>query len=184
MNNIKFSQETKEFLTGAHRGGGDKYPMEYLPLLEAGHVLAIASNTSPCTTTEACVRIAQKVEEFKTSRNPSLLAEAGAIAAVNLFKNLYDCMGLTALHFKQGAEKYGFNNWQKGMPVMVYIGSLSRHLFKFLAGWTDEPHETAIMWNILALMWTVQNKPEMNDLLTFNETTEPSKCVMDVEIKN
>ena len=68
-----------------------------------------------------------------------------------------------SVHFKEGAEKYGEDNWQKGIPIHCYIDSAVRHLLKFIAGWSDEPHHRAFVWNILCAIWTMENKPEMDD---------------------
>lgn len=64
----------------------------------------------------------------------------------------------TAVHFEEGAEKYGENNWQKGIPVERYFDSALRHYYKYLRGDTDERHDRAFVWNILCLMWTVMHK--------------------------
>ena len=66
-------------------------------------------------------------------------------------------------HFEEGAEKYGENNWQKGLPVKCYINSAVRHYLKWLRGDTDEPHDRAFVWNIMCAMWTCKHKPELND---------------------
>ena len=68
-----------------------------------------------------------------------------------------------AIHFEEGAKKYGENNWQKGIPVKWYIDSAVRHYLKFLRGDTDEPHDRAFCWNIMCAIWTCLNKPELND---------------------
>lgn len=70
-----------------------------------------------------------------------------------------------SIHFEEGAIKYGEYNWQKGIPYSRYIDSAVRHYLKFLRNDTDERHDRAFMWNIVCLIWTVENKPEMNDLL-------------------
>ena len=70
-----------------------------------------------------------------------------------------------SIHFEEGAIKYGEYNWQKGIPYSRYIDSAVRHYLKFLRDDTDERHDRAFMWNIVCLIWTVENKPEMNDLL-------------------
>lgn len=67
-----------------------------------------------------------------------------------------------AKHFEEGGKKYGDNNWQKGIPVNVYIDSALRHYFKFLRGDKDEPHDRAFCWNILCAVWTCRHKPELN----------------------
>jgi hypothetical protein len=55
---------------------------------------------------------------------------------------------------KQGAEKYSPRNWEKGMPLSVYLGSAMRHLAKFRAGMDDEDHLSAVIWNFESLMHT------------------------------
>lgn len=69
----------------------------------------------------------------------------------------------TAVHFEDGAKKYGDNNWRKGIPVKVFLDSALRHYIKFLRGDKDEPHDRAFCWNILCAIWTVKHKPELND---------------------
>lgn len=53
---------------------------------------------------------------------------------------------------QRGAEKYNDRNWEKGMPLSVYMDSGMRHLFKFLEGHKDEDHLIAAIWNLQALL--------------------------------
>jgi hypothetical protein len=53
---------------------------------------------------------------------------------------------------QRGAEKYNDRNWEKGMPLSVYMDSGMRHLFKFLEGHRDEDHLIAAIWNLQALL--------------------------------
>lgn len=72
-------------------------------------------------------------------------------------------MYLDAAHqFEDGAKKYGEHNWQKGIPAYCYIDSAVRHYLKLLAGWTDEPHDRAFVWNLMCCIWTCEHKPELN----------------------
>lgn len=50
--------------------------------------------------------------------------------------------------FEKGAEKYEARNWEKGMPVSWFVDSALRHLLKFMAGETDEPHLDQAGWNL------------------------------------
>ncbi len=68
-----------------------------------------------------------------------------------------------SIHFEEGAEKYGENNWQKGLPAKCYINSAVRHFLKYLRGDADERHDRAFVWNILCCMWTCIHYPELND---------------------
>ena len=79
------------------------------------------------------------------------------------FGNQYAHMFLElAIHFEDGAVKYGENNWQKGIPVNCYIDSAVRHYLKYLRGDNDEPHDRAFVWNIVCAIWTCIHKPELN----------------------
>lgn len=68
-----------------------------------------------------------------------------------------------ANHYRIGGEKYGFNNWKKGMKTSVYYDSAQRHLLKWWKGDQDEDHMAAAVWNILGAMWTEKNLPAMDD---------------------
>ena len=67
-------------------------------------------------------------------------------------------------HYEEGAKKYAERNWEKGIPAHCYIDSGLRHLIKWADEWNDEPHDRAFVWNMMCLLWTIENKPELNDL--------------------
>lgn len=67
-------------------------------------------------------------------------------------------------HYEEGAKKYEERNWEKGIPCHCYVDSGVRHLLKWAGGWTDEPHDRAFLWNMFCLLWTIYNKPDLNDL--------------------
>lgn len=69
-----------------------------------------------------------------------------------------------ACHYEEGCNKYGENNWKKGIPVSSYIDSAVRHLLKHIRGDQDERHDRAFCWNIVCAIWTVENKPDYMDL--------------------
>jgi hypothetical protein len=54
-----------------------------------------------------------------------------------------------AIHFQTGAQKYGMDNWRKGIPLSAYYDSASRHLWAWREGRTDEDHLTAAIWNLV-----------------------------------
>lgn len=68
-----------------------------------------------------------------------------------------------AVHFENGAKKYGERNWEKGIPVQRYIDSAVRHYLKWLRGDNDEPHDRAFCWNVMCAIWTCKHKPELNE---------------------
>lgn len=59
-----------------------------------------------------------------------------------------------AAWFGRGAKKYADRNWEKGLPLISFLNSASRHLFKLHQGDTDEDHATAVVWNMMAFQWT------------------------------
>ena len=72
---------------------------------------------------------------------------------------------LEAAHqFEAGAIKYkNGRNWEAGIPLDCYLSSAGRHYLKWLRGDKDEPHDRAVVWNLLCALWTVKHKPEMID---------------------
>ncbi len=77
-----------------------------------------------------------------------------------------------SVHFEEGARKYGYNNWRKGIPTHCYIDSAVRHYLKLIRNDNDEPHDRAFAWNLLCCIWTCQNMPELNDYLKRSECNE------------
>lgn len=57
-----------------------------------------------------------------------------------------------ALMYERGAAKYDDRNWEKGQPVTRVMDCALRHLNKHLAGWRDEDHLAAALWNVAAMI--------------------------------
>jgi len=55
-----------------------------------------------------------------------------------------------ALHYENGAAKYGDRNWERGQPISRFLDSAIRHLYAYLGGSRDEDHLAAAAWNALA----------------------------------
>jgi hypothetical protein len=81
-----------------------------------------------------------------------------------MYATPYDAYMELALHYEDGARKYAARNWEKGIPAHCYVDSGVRHYLKLQRGDKDEPHDRAFLWNMMGLLWTLDNKPEMNDL--------------------
>ncbi len=81
-----------------------------------------------------------------------------------------EAMRAAAKRFEDGANKYGRNNWQKGIPLSRYVDALYRHLWAFMEGCDKEDHGGAVVWNAMCLIqtkeWIKQGKlpEELNDL--------------------
>lgn len=76
----------------------------------------------------------------------------------------YEMLLSLAKHFEKGLNKYGERNWEKGIPCHSFVDSAIRHYLKFKRGYDNEDHLIAFIWNTVCLLWTIGNKPEMNDL--------------------
>lgn len=64
----------------------------------------------------------------------------------------YDLLMRVSVWYALGADKYGDNNWRLGQPKSAVMGSLLRHLTKYMMGMTDEDHLSAVIWNAFSLM--------------------------------
>lgn len=108
--------------------------------------------------------IFDNIQRFMETGLPHHLHNALAEFIEIAFGNCWSNMLLeVSMHFEEGAEKYGENNWQKGLPVKCYINSAVRHYLKFLREDSDERHDRAFCWNILCAIWTCKHKPELNE---------------------
>lgn len=67
-----------------------------------------------------------------------------------------------------GSVKYAPNNWRKGIKVGRLLAAALRHLFAIMRG-EDKDSETGLdhaahaMCCCMFLIWTMKNKPEMDD---------------------
>lgn len=142
-----------EFDTGAVRDIREgKGRCDLMPMYEV----------ATCLTSPTLINISNFIKQ-PTSNVPLYIAIDGFSKECD--NSLPQLMLDVAKHFEDGAKKYGENNWQKGIPVHCYIDSAIRHYLKWKAGYKDEPHDRAFVWNILCCIWTVTNKPELNDIL-------------------
>lgn len=148
---IKDSGNRREFSTGAVRDVADgKGRCDLLPLVTIGEM----TND----------RILVAIGRYVYSGNREYIYEAIRRFSEQRYRTMYEAMLEVAKHFEDGANKYAERNWETGIPTHCYIDSGVRHYFKFMKGDTDEPHDRAFLWNMLCLLWTQDNKPEMNDL--------------------
>lgn len=82
----------------------------------------------------------------------------------DMFSMPPDAILRVSKHYERGARKYGRNNYLKGIYVSDFIDSLLRHAYKYLAGWDDEDHLSAIVFNALGAIQMEESLPEMNDV--------------------
>lgn len=162
---IKDSGERREFCTGAVRdmaegkGRFDLVPLDVLAELMP-HDNKVATNG-----------FLYWVSAFIENGDEGNLFRATWCAIDATGKSPWECALDLAVHFENGAKKYGEYNWQKGIEARSYIDSAVRHYCKYEAGFEDEPHATACLWNLVCCLWTIRNKPELNSF------SPKSRCV-------
>ena len=156
MSEIKDSGNRTEFSTGAVRDiQEDKGRCDLVPLTVAAELF------SSCSVEKT---ILHSIGKFQETGDKDYITEAvRKFCAVNGWY-VTDCILEVSMHYKQGAEKYGERNWEKGIPLHSYIDSGVRHFLKHIDGQTDERHDRAFVWNMLGAIWTMEHKPEMIDI--------------------
>lgn len=76
-----------------------------------------------------------------------------------------EAVRLLSIHCQEGAMgHYGEHNVDLGIPQHSLIDSALRHLFKYLAGWTDEDHLRAAAWNVMWALNQTETHPELIDV--------------------
>ena len=89
---------------------------------------------------------------------------AAEVSIVSFMDGMANMLSDLAIHYENGAEKYGVDNWKKGIPVTggdrggSFMDSAMRHLTQYLIGLTDEPHQISCIWNCVCGLWTLQEE--------------------------
>ena len=151
MSELKDSGTRREFSTGAVRDVADgKGRCDLLPLVQVSDIL-----DSP-TLLYISIFMSSGVKGNLRSAMREFCGERGW--------DLPTAMLEVSIHYEDGARKYAERNWEIGIPLHCFIDSAVRHYLKWRRGDTDEPHDRAVLWNLLGAWWTLDNRPELNDL--------------------
>jgi len=135
------SGERREFKSGAVRDIQEgKGRCDLLPLHEVSGIIFDKGTES---------EILEMIHRAIEDKN-----ECELLYVAKKFSNWYmdgvpNAMLELAVHFEDGAKKYGEYNWQKGIPAHCYLDSAIRHFLKVLRGDVDENHKRAFLWNII-----------------------------------
>jgi len=65
----------------------------------------------------------------------------------------FEALKRVAIHYTNGAKKYSPNNWKKGIPTERFFSSALRHLIQYRLGENDEDHLSAVVFNILGIIY-------------------------------
>lgn len=161
---IKDSGNRREYETGAVRDNAEgKGRCDLMPLDVVMGLLLYTEEAS-----ESEIEILSCIERYKNKAGIPLLYKALDLFTRDAdYISTVDMILETSKHFEEGAEKYGEDNWKKGIPESSYIDSAVRHYLKWLRGDDDEQHDRAFVWNIMCLIWThehITNKQGMPEM--------------------
>lgn len=173
MAKLKDSGNRREFNTGAVRDMAEgKGRCDLLPLDVAGNLIAYFKPNETDGVTQA-------IRGFKSTGDPEWLelVLVRACKHESIFPDIYTLLLEVAKQFEDGAIKYGDNNWQKGIPLNVYVDSAYRHYLKHLRGDRDEPHDRAFAWNMVCAIWTCDHMPELNVYAPPKDATDAEPAV-------
>ena len=161
---IKDSGDRTQFDTGAvrdmHSGKGrcDLLPLDVIYELWTSYEKIKETPVEPYT------YILLYIEKYQMTNHAKHIEEALICFIRNRWSCFEDATLELAKHYEDGCQKYGQNNWRRGIPAHCYIDSAIRHFIKYSRGDADERHDRAFVWNLVCLLWTVMNKPDMNDI--------------------
>lgn len=81
-----------------------------------------------------------------------------------------------AATYREGSNKYGDHNWEKGFPIGDCINHALRHINYFNAGDRSEDHLAHAAWNLFAIMHYQATHPELQSHIF----TDKAKEILDV----
>lgn len=154
---IKDSGDRTEFSTGAVRDlqGEDKGRCDLVPLGVAAMLFIHNSKVED---------ILLFINEFMETGDINYLRDSILAFCKMRGWTAPECILEVSIHYRQGSEKYQPYNWQKGIPLSLFISSAVRHLMKNVDNHTDERHDRAFIWNIMGAIWTVEHRKNMVDI--------------------
>lgn len=168
MADLKDSGARKEFSSGAVRdisegkGRCDLLPLDVMSGILQGYECwhqEKEESTAPMPTTLRCVGF------FVDRNNVDHLFDAISSFIDEAFgHDIYTALLELAKHYEDGARKYADNNWKLGIDLHCFVDSAVRHYIKWLRGDNDEPHDRAVLWNLVGAIWTYEHKPELDDI--------------------
>ena len=98
--------------------------------------------------------------------NGQRIFSTGATKNISKGKGRYDLIPTEALMALAKRFEYGVlngheeNGYRKGIPDEVLYDSALRHIIQAEAGYVDEDHLGAAMWNIAVLIFNRENRPQ------------------------
>lgn len=85
----------------------------------------------------------------------------GAVRSSDCKEERWDLISPIAMQrlakvYAEGAEKYGANNWELGMPVWSILNHVIRHLFLYQSGDNSDDHLGHAAWGTMAAIHSAE----------------------------
>lgn len=102
--------------------------------------------------------------QFATGAQRSSMTAGGSVPAdYSQFSHV-----AARLHAETQAEgngKYGYGNWQKGIPVSNLLSHALAHIYAMMNGDTSENHLGHAIWNLDKAAHFIETRPDLIDIL-------------------
>jgi hypothetical protein len=175
---LKDSGEREHFETGAVRDiSVGKGRCDLLPLIQVAELFCPAR--SEYEDSRCQFEFLYSVGRFIRTGDTEYIYDAiGNFCDIAYDGSLPTMLLEVAKQYESGCAKYSARNWEKGMYLHRFIDSGIRHYLKWLNGDDDEPHDRAVVWNLLGAIFNMENHPELTDIEfkeINNAETEKSK---------
>jgi hypothetical protein len=82
---------------------------------------------------------------------------------------------------REGAEKYGVDNWVKGIPSSNLMAHALEHVYRWLDGDRTEDHLAHAAWGLFVLMHNEERRPELQDIGTQGGQAKMVSCPIKAE---
>lgn len=92
--------------------------------------------------------------------------ETGAVRSADASGVMYQLISPIGMRrlaetMKEGFDKYGTYNWERGMPIGDILNHGLRHIFEYLSGDRSEDHLAHATWNLMAAMHMEETHPHL-----------------------
>lgn len=100
--------------------------------------------------------------------------ETGAVRSADKADVRYDLISPIGMRrlaetMEEGRQKYGYFNWERGMPIGDILNHALAHIYAYLEGKpTGEDDLAHAAWNLFAAMHMEETHPELNHQLRFH----------------
>lgn len=173
---IKDSGDRRQFSTGAVRDiTSGKGRCDLLPLDIVEDLISFSDVAKESISLSDVHGFLSSILNFIVEKDPTYLYIAAFKFCEERDWDIYTAVLEVSIHYEQGALKYGERNWEHGIPLHSYVDSCTRHYLKWKRGDCDEPHDRAVIWNILGALWTLTHKPKLDDIDNSVFTEEDAK---------